>query len=92
MKPGEAPSAAALREMEEEIGCLGPRALWLVGEVRSWAIYLTYDNGQATVLADGEHDAFAWVAVEDLPHYPLAPGVMSCLTLALEKYSVCNSS
>ena len=86
VKRGEAPPAAALREMAEEIGASGPRALWYAGTVRSWAIYLTYDNGQATVLADGEHDAFAWVAVEDLPHYPLAPGVMPCLRLALEKY------
>jgi len=86
VKQGEAPHTAALREMAEEIGATGPRALWYAGQVRSWAIYLTYDNAQATVLADGEHDAFAWVTVEDLPHFPLAPGVLPCLRLALEKY------
>lgn len=88
---GEPAHTAALREMAEEIGATGPRALWYAGKIRSWAIYLTYDNGEATVLADGEHDAFAWVTVEDLPHFSLAPGVMSCLHLALEKYRACNT-
>jgi 8-oxo-dGTP pyrophosphatase MutT (NUDIX family) len=86
LQPAETPHAAALREMGEEIGSSGPRALWYAGQIRSWAVYLTYDNGQDIVFTDNEHDAFAWVTVGELPHFPLAPGVTACLALALRKY------
>jgi 8-oxo-dGTP diphosphatase len=80
VEPGETPEAALIRELDEELGietwqsCLAPLSfashaypdfhlLRPLYACRKWQ----------GVPQPREHDRLKWVAVRDLPHYPMPP-------------------
>jgi 8-oxo-dGTP diphosphatase len=80
VEPGETPEAALIRELDEELGietwqsCLAPLSfashtypdfhlLMPLYACRKWQ----------GVPRPREHDGLKWVAVRDLPHYPMPP-------------------
>jgi len=83
IEPGETPAAAAARELEEEIGTghevellryVGPlRDSYYGGQYEIHLFLQRWRTGE--VRLNHEHTAFAWVAAEDLRHYPVMDGI-----------------
>jgi 8-oxo-dGTP pyrophosphatase MutT (NUDIX family) len=64
-QPGEAPDAAAARELEEEIGLTLPLTpLPDAGGSEDVALYVAQAPPDASVVLDDEHDRFVWLPLE----------------------------
>ena len=83
IEPGETPQQCLVRELAEELAMSAT-----VGDVIARTIH-HYDHGSFEMLAmettrdsDFElrvHDAFAWVAADEVTEYPLAPADVALL-------------
>lgn len=75
--PGEPVLEGAARELEEEAGLVLP--LIEVGLDREWAAFLAEAPADAEVLLSAEHDAYAWLPLEEavarISPAPVAAGV-----------------
>jgi 8-oxo-dGTP pyrophosphatase MutT (NUDIX family) len=67
-QPGEAPDAAAARELEEEIGLTLPLTPLLEASAsEDVALYVAQAQADAEVVLDDEHDRFQWLPLEEAP-------------------------
>ena len=88
VEPGEQPANALVRELAEEIGIqvlapTGPPlvSLGLDDEVDQWIWLLDRWDGPVRNTAPEEHDALAWVSIDELSTRPLAhPAYLELLT------------
>lgn len=82
IEPGESPEAAAVRELEEELGLRGLRPARAIapesfrdGEV-VWTVHASlFDVKDTKVRTDWEHQAHEWVRPEDVSRYATVPGL-----------------
>ena len=79
-QPGEAPDAAAARELAEETGLrLRPTPAPNVAGMPDVALYVVQVPPNAEVVLDDEHDRFLWLPLEDALPKCLPPVVASGL-------------
>lgn len=82
-QPGEAPDAAATRELEEEIGLtLRLTPLLDASASEDVAVYVAQAPQDAEVVLDDEHDRFAWLPLKEALPKCLPPVVASGLANA----------
>jgi 8-oxo-dGTP pyrophosphatase MutT (NUDIX family) len=82
-QPGEAPDAAAARELEEEIGLtLSLTPLLDASASEDVALYVAQAPPDAEVVLDAEHDHFVWLPLEEALPKCLPPVVASGLANA----------
>ncbi|HSX26236.1 MAG TPA: NUDIX hydrolase [Chlamydiales bacterium] len=96
IKPGESPSFAATRELQEETGIeIDPKALTSLGK-----FYVRYSNGDfifhlfkihlnqkptGVKIQEDEHQSYCFCSINELTTLPLTPGLDECFELALKK-------
>src|SRR5215204_6012266 len=82
-QPGEAPDAAATRELQEEIGLALPLTpLRSASAPADVALYVAQAPPNANIVLDDEHDRFAWLPLEEALPKCLPPVVASGLANA----------
>ncbi len=82
IEPGEDDKSAALREIAEEIGEREARFVKRIDPERFrdgdtvWCVHpFLFDVEGSDIRIDWEHQAFEWVAPEDVSRYPTVPGL-----------------
>ncbi|HXV03709.1 MAG TPA: NUDIX domain-containing protein [Gaiellaceae bacterium] len=81
-QPGEAPDAAAARELAEETGLTSRPTRAPTAGTPDVALYVVEVPPDAEVVLDKEHDRFVWLSIEDALPKCLPPIVASGLANA----------
>lgn len=95
VEPGEAPDAAVLREIREELGVGGavvrthrPRLVWHVAENLSFLLFLFQVELDSFWLFPDDREVrhAAWVRPDDLGRYDMLPWVRACMDERMDEW------
>jgi 8-oxo-dGTP pyrophosphatase MutT (NUDIX family) len=81
-QPGEAPDAAAARELREETGLMLPFASVPDAPSEDIALYVAQASLDNEVVLDHEHDDFLWLTLDEAVGKCLPPEAGACLANA----------